>query len=87
MGEIADELRSPEQFCFVKCVDSMIRTVRFRKPGQRVAVIFDQGVKEPLVDFAALYLSQQAKYPELAGIGFARVSDLLPLQGADMIAS
>jgi hypothetical protein len=44
-------------------------------------------VRGQLELWARLYLSQSEKYPEIAGIGFAKVSEVLPLQGADLIAT
>jgi hypothetical protein len=61
--------------------------IRLRKPGEKVTLVFDQGIANRIVDLARLYFSQKTEYPELAGIGFAKVADLLPLQGADMIAT
>jgi hypothetical protein len=87
VGPMVEEVGQPEELCFVKCVDSVINTCRFRKPGQRIAIIFDQGVQSQLGIWASLYKTQSDKYPEIAGIGFAKVSDILPLQGADLIAT
>ena len=62
-------------------------TIRLRKPGERITFVFDQGISDRITDLARLYFSQKQIYPELAGIGFARVAEILPLQGADMIAT
>jgi hypothetical protein len=64
-----------------------VSTIRLRKPGEKVSLVFDQGIADRIVDLARLYFSQKEAYPELAGIGFAKVADILPLQGADMIAT
>lgn len=87
VGPVATELGGPEGLCFVKCLESVMRTIRLRKPDEKVSLFFDQGITNRIVDLARLYFSQKAAYPELAGIGFAKVAELLPLQGADMIAS
>jgi hypothetical protein len=34
VGPIVEEVGKPEELCFVKCVDSVIATCRFRKPNQ-----------------------------------------------------
>ena len=86
-GDIAEELGDPIAYCFVKCVDQVLNTIRFRKPGQRVAIVFDQGTRSDLEQWLKFYVSQSERYPEIAGLAFGRVSEILPLQGADMIAT
>jgi hypothetical protein len=86
-GDLVAELGEPIAYCFVKCVDQILNTVRLRKPGQRVAIVFDQGTKRDLEQWMKFYVSQSGKYPEIAALGFGRVSEILPLQGADMIAT
>jgi hypothetical protein len=87
VGEVAAELGPAEGLCFVKCLEAVMSTIRLRKPGEKVTLVFDQGIADRIVDLARLYFSQKQAYPELAGIGFAKVADILPLQGADMIAT
>jgi hypothetical protein len=87
VGDIAVELGKPEGLCFVKCLEAVISTIRLRKPGQKVVLVFDRGIEDRIEGLARLYYSQSDIYPELAGIGFGKVSEILPLQGADMIAT
>lgn len=87
IGEIATELGPAEGLCFVKCLEALMSTIRLRKPGEKVTLVFDQGIADRIMDLARLYFSQKETYPELAAIGFAKVADILPLQGADMIAT
>ena len=76
-----------EDLCFVKCLEEVMSTIRLRKPGEKITFVFDQGIGDRITDLARLYYSQKEAFPELAGIGFAKVADILPLQGADMIAT
>jgi hypothetical protein len=85
--DIAPQLPSPEEVCFSKCVESVINAIRYRKPGQKLVMFFDQGTRSRIETWATLYLAQTEKYPEIAGISFAKVSDVVALQGADMIAT
>ena len=85
--EVSDELGDPLNLCFVKCVDNIIKLGRIAEPGEKITFIFDQGISRQLIDMAQLYLSQKDRYPEIAGIGFGTVAEVLPLQGADMIAT
>lgn len=87
VGEIAAELGQPEELCFFKCVELVISTIRSRKPGEKVHFFFDQGTKATLDMWTKLYLAQSQKYPEINGISFAPVSEVVALQGADMIAT
>ncbi len=87
VGNVAIQLGKPEGLCFVKCLEFVIKTIRIRKPGQRVSIIFDQGIIDRIEDLAKLYLLQSEIFPELAGIGYGKVAEIPPLQGADMIAT
>jgi hypothetical protein len=87
VGALADELGQPEHLCFVKCIEQVIQTVRLGKPGDKVVIAFDQGVQKKLEQWAAYFSAESDKYPEIAGIGFAKVSEVLALQGADLIAT
>jgi hypothetical protein len=87
VGDIEDELGQPEGLCFFKCIELVINTIRFRKPGQQVFIFFDQGTKTQLDGWARLYRGQSQQFPEIAGISFAPVPKVVALQGADMIAT
>lgn len=87
IGPLAAEFGKPEELCFFKCIESVVHTVRARKPGQQVRIAFDAGVRPNLELWARYTLTQPEKYPEIAGIGFAKVSEVLALQGADLIAT
>jgi len=80
-------LGDPLEYCFVKCVDTIVDVIRRHKPWEKVYIFFDQATRPHLVDFAKLYLMQTEKYPELDGFSFAPVAKVVALQGADMIAT
>ena len=86
VGALKDEFGKPEEFCFVRCIDGTIDTIRARKPGEKVHFFFDRGIRPQFVDWAKLYLAQSERYPEIDGISFAPVSKVVALQGADLIA-
>lgn len=87
VGPLADAMPSPLEACFSKCVDSVIALIRGRSPWEKVYLFFDQGTKLALEKWATFYRSQSNKYPEIGGVSFAPVSDVLALQAADMIAT
>jgi hypothetical protein len=87
VGDIAEQIGGPEELCFYKCIELMVNTIRFRKPGHRCAVYFDQALKDKLQWWAEAYRLQSDTFPEIAGISFAPVGKVVALQGADMIAT
>lgn len=87
IGPLKNEFGDSEEYCFVKCVDSTIATIRARKPGEQVYFFFDQGRRPQLELWGRLYLAQSERYPEIAGISFAPVTEVVALQGADLIAT
>jgi hypothetical protein len=86
-GKLAAALGDPLQMCFVKCVDMVIDILRTNHISEGVFFFFDQGTKSELKKWADLYVSQNERYPEIDGMAFAPVGKLVPLQGADMIAT
>ena len=64
-----------------------MNTVRFRKPGEKVSIFIDKGVRDGLSGWAELYRSQEELFPEIACFAYAPVSKVVALQGADMIAT
>jgi hypothetical protein len=86
-GTLEDEFGKPEEYCFVKCVDSVLSTIRLRKPHEKVHFFFDRQLRHQFQQWADLYLAQSDKYPEIDGISFAPVTDVVALQGADLIAT
>jgi hypothetical protein len=87
VAEIADELGSPEELCFYKCVESVIKIIRLRKPGEKVMMVFDEGTRAKLQWWTKMFMAQQQQYPELHTMFFAPVPKVVALQGADMIAT
>jgi hypothetical protein len=85
--EVAKIVGPPEGAAFVKCVDSTLAFCRLRHPGEPVFFFFDQGIQSRIEGLAWLYRTQTDRYPEIGGMGFAKVSDVLALQAADMIAT
>jgi hypothetical protein len=85
--EVTDVIGPPEGAAFVKCVDSALAFCRRYRPGEPILFFFDQGIKSRIEGLAWVYRTQTTRYPEIAGMGFAKVSDVFALQGADMIAA
>lgn len=93
---ITEDIRSPMGdpslsdaigFCFHKCMEQMLNSVRTRYPGELVFTVFDQGTKKKLDPWAKLYEAVSVLHPEIKSIAFASVRDTPALQGADTIAT
>jgi hypothetical protein len=84
---VAEQVGNPQELCFYKCVESVINTIRFRRPGEQVVMCFDQGTKAELDWWTKVFMTQKQQYPELASMFFAPVAKVVALQGADMIAT
>jgi hypothetical protein len=87
VDEIADQLGDPIGFCLVKCIDQVLTTIRFRKPGEKVFLFFDRGTKDKLEAWVEFYGMTKEKHSEIDGFAFAPVPKVVALQGADMIAT
>lgn len=87
IGKASEIFGDPEGFCVSKCVELLLKTIRFRKPGEKVIIGFDQGVQRIIYGWAKFFESQTGDYPEIDRIGFGRVSHLSGFQGADMVAT
>lgn len=83
---MVDQLGDPLEFVFFKCIELVTNTIRLRKPGAKVWIFFDEGTRPRIELFRQFIRSQPDKYPEIGGIGFAPVKEIVALQGADMIA-
>jgi len=87
IGDARQQLGEPIEYCFAKCVEETINTIRFRKPGEQVSIFLDAATKPSLGVWADMFKMMSAHYPELAQFGFAPVEKVVALQGADMIAT
>jgi hypothetical protein len=87
VDDLEDEFGTPSQLCFSQCIELIITTIRFRRPGEKVLICVDQGTKPYLSAWSELYRSQADCYPEIERIFFAPVPKVVALQGADMIAA
>ena len=87
VGDVAERLGKPEEYCLVTCIKALINTIRSRKPGEKVAIFIDKGVRDSLSGWADFYRSQRDMFPEIDCFAYAPVRRVIALQGADMIAT
>ena len=86
-GQVADEIGEPIGLCFYKCVEATFNAIRWRRPGEPIIFMFDQGTQDRLDMWTRLFRMQKDRYPELDAMGFLEVEKHPPLQGADYIAN
>lgn len=86
VSEVAEQANDPLEFCFYKCVEIVMRTIRYRRPGEPVCFFFDEGIRDRVGPMAYAIRMQKDVYPEVDKIIFAPVKKVIALQGADMIA-
>ena len=90
LGPIREVLGSALEPCFGNCIDESMRIAKIQEnPGNhKIAIVFDQGIKSGrLQHMADLYMRHVGGNPWITSITFAKVQDVLPLQGADMAAT
>jgi hypothetical protein len=86
-GDLKDAFRDSVEYCFSSCINDVMNTIRFRKPGETVHIFIDQEMRPVLQGWADLFKSLPQVYPEIGTIAFAPVPKVVALQGADMIAT
>ena len=88
VGAFREAFGEPLGYCFSKCIELVISTIRLRKPGEQVSIFIDQATRPKLGSWADLFKHlSESIYPELKQFGFPPVKDVVALQGADMIAT
>jgi hypothetical protein len=83
IGPYREVLGGPLKALFVKSVDEAIRIVEPDTHGNMLAAVFDKGIKSSdLGEVADAFY-----FPRLISVTFGRVEAILPLQGADIVAT
>ncbi|MBP1092960.1 hypothetical protein [Bradyrhizobium diazoefficiens] len=84
---VVEELGTPLEFCFFKCVETVTSVIRANKPGELIDIWFDKGTEDRLGKLAQMFRQlSELVLPEIERVGFMPVKTTVGLQGADMIA-
>jgi hypothetical protein len=87
VGPIRNVLGEPLVVCFVNCIDETIRIAEPYTHGHQIEVVFDQGIEtERLREVGAAFTAPSRRL-RVDSVGFACVVEVLPLQGADIVAT
>ena len=87
-GPVREFLGPAIEICFVNCLDRARDLVSNSPYGDKIAVVFDQGIEnERLHKVVDLYKKYSRGRRELVSITFDKVENIYPLQAADIIAT
>lgn len=87
VGPLRKVLGTPLSACFTECLMETVRIANPHPHGEKIAVVFDRGIEtKELRDVGELF-SLPLGRPRIASVNFVRVEDVLPLQGADIVAT
>jgi hypothetical protein len=81
--DVVEHLRTPLEFCFFKCVETVVNVIRWNKPGEPIDIHFDRGTEPQLNQLAKMFRQLKRQLPEIERVGFMPVKSTVALQGAD----
>jgi hypothetical protein len=87
VGPIRNVLGPALAPCFEKCLEEIIRFANPHPHGHNIAVWFDKGVQNAYLEGIGDLWTRPLMKPRLKSVNFARIVDLMPLQGADIVAT
>jgi uncharacterized protein DUF3800 len=85
-GAVAEQVEGPLNYSFFKCIETVMDIIRVRCPGERITFFFDEGTRPRIGEFAQYVEVRKDQYPEIDRILFVPVKEVIPMQGADMMA-
>jgi hypothetical protein len=87
IGPIRDILGDSISACFHQCISEIVRFANPYPHDHKLAVWFDQGIQNAFLN-NMISLWTDPRYGErVASVSFAKVESVLPLQGADTVAT
>jgi hypothetical protein len=86
-GPVRDLLGDSVSVCFNRCLSEIVRFANPHPHGHSLAVWFDQGIYTPWLEQIGNLWTRPEYGPRIKSINFARVESVLPLQGADIVAT
>jgi hypothetical protein len=73
--------------CFVHCLSETVRIARSHPHDDKIAVVFDKGIETERLRRIGEMFTLRPGRPRIVSVNFVRVEDVLPLQGADIVAT
>jgi hypothetical protein len=84
VGPYREVLGDPLPICFLHCIDEIVRFAEPQIHDHQISVVFDQGIYSQQLKKIA---DQYTHRPPAVSITFGTVQEILPLQGADIVAT
>jgi len=85
VGGYRDVLGDALSVCFFDCIDEVVRIVQPVYGHDKIAIIFDEGIwSQRLQTIGEQWNNHQL---DIVTVTFAQISEVLPLQGADIVAT
>jgi hypothetical protein len=84
LREVLGDALSP---CFENCISEVVRIANPHAHGDKIALIFDKGIETQRFRRIAEMFTLPLGRPRIVSVNFVRVEDVLPLQGADIVAT
>ena len=86
-GSHRDELGDPLYHCIAYCIEETIRIADPHSAGDQIAIMFDQGIYSQSIKDKTDPYTYPLGRPRVRSITSGQVADVLPLQGADIVAT
>jgi len=87
VGPYRDVLGSAITQCFADCIAETVRIANPKPAVDNIAVVFDRGIWSERLQIIGDEWAYPLARPRIVSVNFAAVSDILPLQGADIVAT
>ena len=87
VGPYRDVLGSALSICFADCIAETNRIANPWPGADKIAIIFDKGIWSERLQTIGDEWTYPLGTPRIMSVNFAAVSDVLPLQGADIVAT
>jgi hypothetical protein len=87
VGAARERFGDPVSACVERCLLECINIPDSHPQGDRVAVWFDWGIKSNRLQEICDRFAYPMLRPRIVSVNFAHVVDVLPLQGADIVAT
>jgi hypothetical protein len=87
VGPASERFGDPVSACVERCLAECFAIASPHPEGERIAVWFDWGIKSNRLQEIAARFALPLMRPRIVSVNFAHVIDVLPLQGADIVAT
>jgi len=84
VGRYRELLGDPMSICVLHCIDEIVRFAEPRIYGHQISIVFDQGIYSQVLKNI---IEKYSLRPPMLSITFGAVQKILPLQGADIVAT